>query len=310
MAWNPSKDDLLFFQTFTLLNQFDEGEIRKFTKSCKIVVSIYDILPITDPQWFKGYMVHSFKRNFNLALNHAELLIVNCAHTKNEIQTYVAKNKEFLGVNSPKIKQVNLWSVAAPSSAISNGVNTNSKQAKNIFPNSDPILILLSTIEPRKGHRELISSSMQAWNEGIKFNLLFVGRIGWISNSFKSEFKKFLKLEKDRALWFSKVNDKELERYLGASNILISPSLGEGFGLPIAEALQRGLPVLANGITPYKELFGRYVVLYGPDEKFYTLTDALRVIGEVINVGSEMMNTNEISNKDSLSELLESFESL
>ena len=50
-----------------------------------------------------------------------------------------------------------------------------------------------------------------------------------------------------------------------------------------------------------------YVKLEG---KIVYPADGVRVIGEVINVGSEMLITNEISNKDSLSELLESFESL
>ena len=309
-AWNPSKDDLLFFQTFTLLNQFNESEIRILSKSCKIIVNIYDILPITDPQWFKDYMVHTFKRNFNLAWNYAELLIVNCAHTKSEIETYIAKNKEIFGNNSPQIKQVNLWSVAAPKPEISIGNHATSIQATNLFSNSDPILLLLSTVDPRKGHQELIRSAMQVWSEGVEFNLLFVGRLGWISNSFKSEFQEFLKIEKGRALWVSNVNDDELERYMSASNILISPSLGEGFGLPIAEALQRDLPVLANGIKPYKELFGSYVVLYGVNETFYSLTDALREIDEVITMGYKMLISNKFSNKDSLSELLESFENL
>jgi len=306
LIWNPDKDDLLFFQTFSMLDMLGEEKIQTFRKKCKIVISIYDIFPITDPEWFKGLMSESFKRIFGLAWNNADCLIVNCKQTEREIEAYMQNNYKSLGNSDPRIKIVNLWGVATPSLETSKKLIVNSKRVSNLFQNSDPILILVSTVEPRKGHKELIDAATQAWNQGAKFNLLFVGQLGWISKNFKSELEDFLDVEKDRALWFSRVGDEELEKYINSSDLLISPSLGEGYGLPVAEALQRNLPVLANGIDSYKELFEKHVVLYGPEETYSSLTEALADISNVIVLARDLISLNELPKIDTFSQLLES----
>jgi hypothetical protein len=58
---------------------------------------------------------------------------------------------------------------------------------------------------------------------------------------------------------FSKVALR-ITRGFGLSVILVSPSLHEGYGFPVAEALQRGIPVLAKAIPTYMELFSSHVV--------------------------------------------------
>jgi glycosyltransferase involved in cell wall biosynthesis len=305
--WNPKKDDILFFQTFSLVDVLDKRELESLKNKCKLVVSVYDIFPITNPEWFKEYMAHSFIRNFDTVFNIADFLIVNSKQTKNEIEAYVRSHTNISGANIPQIKQVNLWSVATPHSRELLAKEENLKRTSNLFPNSNPTLLLVSTVEPRKGHDQLINSAKQAWANGAKFNLLFVGQLGWISNTFKAEFKEFLEVEKDRSIWLSQVKDEDLEEYFRISDILVSPSLGEGYGLPIAEALQRNLPVLASALATYQEVFGKYVVLYGADENYYSLAEALEDIENVLTLGRSLIHTNKLPEIDTVSELLKSF---
>jgi len=106
------------------------------------------------------------------------------------------------------------------------------------------------------------------------------------------------------------VRDIELKELIRASSVLISPSLDEGYGLPVAEALQRGLPVLISGIPTYKELFKDHSIFYGPDERVYSLENAFLNIDNVISVGSNLLNSIPLPEIDSLAELLVAFEAI
>ena len=306
-VWNPAKNDILFFQTSELLQSLEVGKIESFKDECKIAVSIYDILPITHPEWFTDYLGEAFLRFFDSAWNFADLLIVNCNKTKGDIETYTASKEVSVRQNLPIIKKVDLWSVATPKKQIREKQGDNSPKVMNIFANTDPILLLLSTVEPRKGHEELINAAKLAWSQGAKFNLLFIGQLGWISKSFKTEYQEFLRIEKSRAIWFDSVEDHELEEFMSTTNLLISPSLDEGYGLPIAESSQRRIPVLANGIPTYQELFGNHVVLYGPGESFESLQNALINVENVMAIGKTLLDSVQFPDTDSVSDLLKSF---
>ena len=307
LIWNPNENDILFFPTYSIFGSQDKNKIQKITGKCKIAVFIHDILPITHPEWFVDYLGDVFLRFFDSAWAHADLIVVSCESVKREIEAYVATKDINFMKNTPLIKEVRLWSVATPPLQLEKNLGASPKERNKLFSNSDPILLLLSTVEPRKGHQELINAARKAWGKGARFNLLFIGRLGWISESFKNEFEDFLDTENSRAIWHQSVENNELERLFHLSDILVSPSLGEGYGLPIAEALQRGLPVLANGIPVYQELFSSYAVLYGPGERYSSLENALTSIESVISISNDLITSAELPNIDSTTELLESF---
>lgn len=302
-VWNPVPNDILYIQTFSLLDTFNQDELKMFKNECKIVMNIYDILPVTNPEWFKNYQSSSFERLFDLSLRFSNYMIVNSSESKSNIESYVARNRHKYDGQIPSIQLVNLWSVAAPSSDFLQKSQNNPKNI--LFTNSDPILLLLSTVEPRKGHKELIKAANEVWRQNVKFNLLFIGQLGWISEDFKDEFDDFLSKNTHRVRWFNNVDDYKLEEYLAISSILISPSLGEGYGLPVSEALQRGIPVVANSIPPYKEWFGTHAVLYGSGEHFTSLTEALLNLDEVLATSRDMIPIAPMPDIDTIAELNE-----
>jgi len=307
LVWNPNENDILFFPTYSIFGSLDKNKIKAVTNRCKIASLIHDMLPITHPEWFGGNLNGEFIRFFDSVWIHADLIIVSSKKVQRDIESYVATKDLNFMKKTPIIRKVGLWSVATPTLQFEKNQGEIPTERIQPFSNSDPVLILLSTVEPRKGHQELISAAKEAWTVGARFNLLFVGRLGWISVSFKTEYENFLETECDRAIWYKSVEDDELERLFGLSDILVSPSLDEGYGLPIAEALQRGLPVLASGIPVYQELFGRHVILYGPGERYSSLENALESIESVISISSNLITSEQFPNINSATELLESF---
>ena len=306
-VWSPSQDDLVFFSSFNEYKRLNTKDFRKIKQRCKIVTSVYDILPLTNPEWFKPHMVTSFRDRFAVAWNHSDLLVVNCNYTKNQIQLLV-KSEPSLHKTQCEVEVVHLWDVADLSDFLNDSTENKLRQILNSFEYSFPLVIMISTVEPRKGHVELIEAAKAAWSTGAEFNLLLIGQQGWIDAISFNKFHNFLEGFKSRSIWLSNVNDHLLAQLLNSASILVSPSLSEGFGLPVAEALNMQVPVLANAIPAYKEIFGGAVVFYGKGEEFESLVDSLSNIATVIAKGKESINQFTYPSTNTLSELISAFE--
>lgn len=110
-----------------------------------------------------------------------------------------------------------------------------------------PSFLAVGTIEPRKGHRQTLAAFDQLWAKGEQANLVFVGKLGWMMDDFAKHLRRHPQYGK-RLFWLESISGEHLDEIYAACTVLIAPSEGEGFGLPIVEAARHGLPVLARDI--------------------------------------------------------------
>jgi alpha-1,2-rhamnosyltransferase len=110
----------------------------------------------------------------------------------------------------------------------------------------------VGTIEVRKNHQYLLDAFDLVWQQCPDAVLCIIGKIGWLSEHVIDRIKNH-PLYKKNLFMFNNVSDFELDYYYKHSKALIWPSLAEGFGLPIIEALNQGLPVLASDISINRE---------------------------------------------------------
>lgn len=133
-----------------------------------------------------------------------------------------------------------------------------------------PTFILVGTVEPRKGHLLVLDAFSELWRAGIDVNLMVVGREGWkdlpdvmrrgIPNTVEALRRH---PEQGRRLfWLDGVSDEFLEKLYGAAACLIAASLGEGFGLPLIEAAQHRLPIIARDIPVFREVAGGHAFYF------------------------------------------------
>ncbi|MGC6744836.1 glycosyltransferase [Escherichia coli] len=130
---------------------------------------------------------------------------------------------------------------------------------------------VVSTIEPRKQHAAVLEAFEKLWNENVDANLVFVGKEGWMVEDLINKMNVHPELNK-RFFWFSGISDNQLNLVYKASDCLICASAGEGFGLPIIEAAQHSLPVIARDIPVFREVGKDYVyyfflVMHLPSQK-------------------------------------------
>jgi len=124
-----------------------------------------------------------------------------------------------------------------------------------------PTFLMVGTIEPRKGHVQVLDAFERLWRENQDVNLVIVGRQGWMVEDLISRLRAHA--EQGRHLfWLEGVSDGYLEKIYDASSCLIAASYGEGFGLPLIEAAQHGLAIIARDLPVFREVAGEYAFYF------------------------------------------------
>jgi len=92
--------------------------------------------------------------------------------------------------------------------------------------------------------------------------LHFAGKKGWKIETFIKEMLSHAEYGK-RLFWHSDVDDVQLLKLYNSADCLIFASHNEGFGLPLVEAAQLGLPIIARDVPVYREICGDNVLYFG-----------------------------------------------
>lgn len=117
--------------------------------------------------------------------------------------------------------------------------------------------LVVGTLEPRKNHARILDAFDQLWAEGALVSLVIFGRLGWRSEGLAQRMRAHVEFGR-RLVWLEAGTDAELDYAYRHASALIFASECEGFGLPLVEAMQYGLPVLASDIAVFREIGGDY----------------------------------------------------
>lgn len=120
-----------------------------------------------------------------------------------------------------------------------------------------PTLLMVGTLEPRKGHAQALDAIEQLWARGQDLNLVIVGHHGWLVESLVRRLESHTE-RNQRLFWLDQADDGMLASIYGITTALLAPSLGEGYGLPLVEAAHRQLPVIARDLPVFREVMGDY----------------------------------------------------
>lgn len=118
-----------------------------------------------------------------------------------------------------------------------------------------PSFLMVGTIEPRKGHAQVLSAFEELWRAGHNVNLVIIGKQGWQVDNLIQRIHAHPESGK-RLFWLADASDSLLEDFYSRSTCLIAASKGEGFGLPLIEAAHHGLPIIARDLPVFREVAG------------------------------------------------------
>lgn len=147
-----------------------------------------------------------------------------------------------------------------------------SKQA----PAARPMVLVVGSNEPRKNHLAVLHSAELLWRDGLEFSLLFIGGSGW-----GEEFpRRVADLQASgRAVEVRRgVGEEELLNAYATARFSVFPSLHEGYGLPVAESLSHGLPVITSNFGSTAEIAADGGVLPVDPRSDEAITEAMRTL--------------------------------
>jgi glycosyltransferase involved in cell wall biosynthesis len=116
-----------------------------------------------------------------------------------------------------------------------------------------PMVLCVGTREPRKNHVALLHAAELLWREGVRFNLVLVGGRSWNEERFADELAR-ARARNRPVETVTTMSDGMLWAAYRLARCLVFPSLNEGFGLPVAEALSCGTPVVTSGYGSMAEI--------------------------------------------------------
>lgn len=138
-----------------------------------------------------------------------------------------------------------------------------------------PSFVMVGTLEPRKGHAQVLAAFEILWRRGLDVNLVIVGKGGWMVDELVEGLHNHPERDK-RLFWLEGICDKYLDQVYSVSDCLIAASEAEGFGLPIIEAAKHSTPIIARDIPVFREVAGRHAYYFANDASPEVLERAVR----------------------------------
>lgn len=235
----------------------------------RIGVYIYDLIPITHPQFCDAYLCGSFSAALLDLSLLADFYLTISDHTNRELRRFMAAE----GARPVPIRTVALaHSVESPSDP----ERTWPAALKRL--KGREFVAYVSTIEGRKNHLYAVNLWRQLIAEGRTVpDLLLAGRKGWRIDGLMDLLESTDNLD-GRVHLAHGLSDCDLRAVYEGSLFTLFSSFSEGWGLPVGESLASGTPCAASSAASIPEVGGEFVDYFDPTN----LQDGVRVVGHLI----------------------------
>jgi glycosyltransferase involved in cell wall biosynthesis len=150
------------------------------------------------------------------------------------------------------------------------------EKIKNQYKIKENFILFLGTLEPRKNIETLIEAyELFQKNSTIKYQLVIAGKDGW--NAQKIHKQTSRSPYKNEIIFTGYIGPENLNALFSEAKVFVFPSLYEGFGMPVIEAMAKKIPVIASNIESLSEITAGSVILINPHKK-EEISEALEVI--------------------------------
>jgi glycosyltransferase involved in cell wall biosynthesis len=207
-------------------------------QGCGFVPLIHDLIPLLHPEFARAGHAEKHRRRIAATARLADAILVNSAATAADLEPFLSTRDPPppvavapLGIVAPEVQ--------APPVALR------------------PYFVVLGTIEPRKNHLLLLNlwRQMAAALGPAAPRLVVIGRRGWENENIVDMLERCAAID-GLVRETGPLPDREVASLVRGARALLFPSFAEGFGLPLAEALALGVPVIASDLPALREVGG------------------------------------------------------
>jgi len=234
----------------------------KSLETTKSVVLIHDMIPLDWPDLQRDGTVEKFEKRMRIVSKYADALICNSQQTLDDAARHMGGFGRVpeaivahLGVDIPAANDAALPDVPSP------------------------YVMTIGTIEPRKNHAFLLDL-WEDWardTENPPPALVICGNRGWKNEDV------FARLDAMKARGFPVIElngfgDAQMMGLLKGAKAALFASLAEGYGLPQAEALSLGVPVICGDLSIYREVLGDFPVYAATSNAYVWRTEIEKLL--------------------------------
>ena len=224
-------------------------------RSIPTILTVHDLSFIHFPDTFPAQLVSYLNRVVPWSVNRAGHILADSLSTMRDLQA--------------------LWGVPAERiTVLYSGVNERFHPvtdeatlvaARDKYGLDAPYILAVGTVQPRKNY-ELLVRAFRPIAARHPHSLVIVGGKGWLDESLPMEIERCGLQGRVKLTGF--VDDADLPAIYSAADVLAFPSLYEGFGLPLLEAMACGTPVVSSNTSSLPEVAGDgAAVLISPDDE-------------------------------------------
>ncbi|MDD5015861.1 MAG: glycosyltransferase family 1 protein [Atribacterota bacterium] len=227
-------------------------------KNIKVIVTIHDLVSHYYPETMEFANRSVSRIFFYSSFRRADAIIAVSNSTANNIKDLLADvidGKKMVviyeGISNEKFRPID---------------KERSKHfVKEKFDIDNDYILFVGTIEPRKNLLSLIKAFSLLVKNGknLDYQLIIAGKKGWGNSNIHNLLKQF-NLSKKHVKFLGYVDAEDLVYLYSGAEVFILPSLYEGFGLPILEAMACGCPVITSNISSMPEVSGGAALLVNP----------------------------------------------
>ncbi|MGF6599986.1 glycosyltransferase involved in cell wall biosynthesis [Paraburkholderia sp. GAS448] len=230
-------------------------------RGVRIYFVVYDLLPVLRPEWFHEGIAGCFPAWVRTIATVSDGLIGISRAVADDLHRWLDA-ASLARLNDLKLGYFHLGADIG-SSQPSLGLAADADRILSEL-RANPTLLMVGTVEPRKGHAQALAAFEQLWAANVNVNLAIVGKAGWGLNGFADRLEQHPELNR-HLFWLQGISDEYLEQVYGASSCLLAASFGEGFGLPLIEGAQKGLPIIARELPIFREVAGEHALYFDGD---------------------------------------------
>ena len=218
------------------------------------ILTVHDITPLLFPQFHNRYTLFWHERKLRFMQQMRPRVLADSKNTRDDLVKHC-------GIPSDRIQVVYNGCNHAQYRVLPTDRVARILQRYHLKPG---YILHVGTLEPRKNIERLIGAFeilVQKMGRS-KEQLVLVGSKGWLCEKIYRRLENSPR--KGQIVWCGYVPEEDLPYLYNGAAFLVYPSLYEGFGLPVIEAMACGVPVITSGVSSLPEVAGGAGVLVDP----------------------------------------------
>lgn len=241
-----------------------------------LVVTVHDLVPLILPEKHTTHFNYIFRRYIWRNLRNAAVVIAVSKHTKRDVLHFHPELEGKIRVIPIAGQTFARDPDGEPSGRTSIGIRK-------------PYILCVATIEPRKNHEALFDAFALARRKGYPHQLVCIGAMGWKARGILEH--PVLKRYAGDILLAGQVSRVQLRQIYRQADLMVYPTLYEGFGMPPLEAMEFRVPVIASRNSSLPELLGTAARYLSPRPDGSEIFRAMEEIWQDAGRRKEMTDT-------------------